>query len=66
MHRPHFCPHPLTFLGSVRRSVRERLVIALVMGLSVFAATAVVIKLTLVHMYGATGDMLWDSVDLNT
>ncbi|KAK5653209.1 hypothetical protein OQA88_9107 [Cercophora sp. LCS_1] len=57
---------PLTFLGSVRRSVRERLVIALLMGLGVFAAAAVVIKLTLVHTYGAMGDMLWDSVDLNT
>ena len=57
---------PLTFLGSVRRSLRERLVIALLMGLGVFAAAAVVVKLTLVPTYGATGDMLWDSVDLNT
>ena len=57
---------PLTFLGSVRRSLRERLVIALLMGLGVFAAAAVVVKLTLVRTYGATGDMLWDSVDLNT
>ncbi|KAK0622403.1 hypothetical protein B0T14DRAFT_494069 [Immersiella caudata] len=56
---------PLTFFGSVWWNVRERLVIALLMGLGVFAAAAV-IKLTLMYMYGATGDMLWDFVDLNT
>ncbi|KAK5659559.1 hypothetical protein OQA88_761 [Cercophora sp. LCS_1] len=55
---------PLTFLRNIRRSRRERLVIALLMGLGVFAAAAEVVKLTHVRWYGQTGDMLWDCVGL--
>jgi hypothetical protein len=57
---------PLTFLNNIRRSPRERLVIALLMGLGVFAAVAEAIKLTLMPSYGQTGDMLWDCVPLVT
>jgi hypothetical protein len=57
---------PLTFLRSIRRSPRERLVIALLMGMGVFAAAAEIVKLTYMRSYGQTGDMLWDCVGLIT
>jgi hypothetical protein len=57
---------PLTFISNIRRGMLERLVIVFLMGLGLFTAAGVIVKLTLVHTYGQTGDMLWDSVDLNT
>lgn len=57
---------PLTFISNIRRSMLERLVIVFLMGLGVFTAAGVAVKLTLVPVYGKSGDRLWDSVDLNT
>ena len=57
---------PLTFLDNIRRSPRERVLIALLMGLGVFAAAAEAVKLSLIRSYGQTGDMLWDCVGLVT
>ncbi|KAK0639658.1 hypothetical protein B0T16DRAFT_463308 [Cercophora newfieldiana] len=57
---------PLTFLRHIRRSPRERLVIAFLFGLGLAATAAASVKLTLIGSYGQTGDMLWDCVGLVT
>lgn len=57
---------PLTFLRSIRRSTRERSVIATLMGLGLVAAAGAVVRMTLMRTYGQTGDILWDCVALIT
>lgn len=61
-----FAAIPLTFLNSIRRSLRERLVVAFLLGLGVFTAMAVVVKVILAPKYWQTGDFLWDCVGIVT
>ncbi|KAK4158725.1 hypothetical protein QBC43DRAFT_273835 [Cladorrhinum sp. PSN259] len=57
---------PLTFLGNIRRSLRERMLVAFLLGLGVFTAAIVGVKLTFASRYGRAKDSLWDSVTLVT
>ncbi|KAM7192186.1 hypothetical protein V8F33_008460 [Rhypophila sp. PSN 637] len=57
---------PFTFLGSIRRSLRERLVIAFLLGLGLFTAGAVGVKFVFARKYGQTGNLLWHCIGLVT
>ncbi|KAM7210783.1 hypothetical protein V8F06_013830 [Rhypophila decipiens] len=59
---------PLTFLGSIRRSLCERLVVAFLLGLGLFTAGAgaVGVKFVCARKYGQTGNLLWDCIGLVT
>jgi hypothetical protein len=59
-----FAVVPITFIRKMQRPLREKIVLSCLMGLGVFAATASIVKTTLVKHYGTTGDSLWDAIDL--
>lgn len=56
---------PITFIWKINRPLRERIVLALLMGLGLFAAITSMVKTTLVKFYGVTGDTLWDAIDIS-
>lgn len=60
-----FAVLPITFIWKIHRPLREKLILALLMGLGLFAAVTSIIKTTLVRTYGITGDNLWDSIDIS-
>ncbi|KAK3370433.1 hypothetical protein B0H63DRAFT_373813, partial [Podospora didyma] len=57
---------PISFLKELQRPLREKLVLGFLMGLGVFTASAVVVKMTVVGNFGNTTDPLWDVVTLAT
>ncbi|KAF2191830.1 hypothetical protein K469DRAFT_654985 [Zopfia rhizophila CBS 207.26] len=59
-----FAALPITFIRKMQMPMREKIILSCLMGLGVFAATASIVKTTLVKTYGITGDTLWDSIDL--
>ncbi|KAK3370421.1 hypothetical protein B0H63DRAFT_454593 [Podospora didyma] len=61
-----FAAIPLSFLGSIRRPLVERLVVALLMGIGVITAVASAVKLTMAKKYGSSNsqDPGWDCIDL--
>lgn len=54
---------PLTFIVSIQRPLRERLVLAFLMGLGLMTAIAAIIKIPMIRQLGQVGDPFWDSVD---
>lgn len=59
-----FAVVPISFITKMQRPLREKIILSCLMGLGVFAATASIVKTTLVKNYGVTGDSLWDAIDL--
>ncbi|KAK3386792.1 hypothetical protein B0H63DRAFT_468395 [Podospora didyma] len=55
---------PLTFIKRIRRSVRERIIIAIIMGLGLVASAASICKIASVSSKLLTGDPLRDGVDV--
>ncbi|KAH7115111.1 hypothetical protein B0J11DRAFT_553397 [Dendryphion nanum] len=55
---------PLTFIVHMHRSLREKIVLACLMGLGLVASGASVYKAFLAKNYGVTGDILRDAVGL--
>jgi hypothetical protein len=62
---------PVTFLRHIRRSVRDRVIIGILMGLGLFASAASIVKLVMVQRYDESGDppanglsiALWASIE---
>lgn len=59
-----FAAVPLIFIRKMQRPLREKIVLGCLMGMGLFAATASIVKTTLIPTYGITGDALWDAMDL--
>jgi len=57
---------PISFLKELQRPMREKLVLGFLMGLGVFTASAVIVKMTVIGNFGDTTDPLWDIVTLAT
>ncbi|KAM7211422.1 hypothetical protein V8F06_013200 [Rhypophila decipiens] len=57
---------PVSFLRKVQRPMREKVVLGFLMGLGVFSAAAVVVKLTYLGPFGKSQDPLYDIVPLAT
>lgn len=55
---------PITFIRCIRRSVRERVILALIMGLGLVASIASICKIASVSSKKLTGDPLRDGVDV--
>lgn len=62
---------PVTFLRHIRRSLRDRVIIGILMGLGLFASAASIVKLVMVQRYDGSGDSaanglsiaLWASIE---
>ncbi|KAK3899695.1 hypothetical protein C8A05DRAFT_17904 [Staphylotrichum tortipilum] len=57
---------PLTFIITMQRPLREKIALAFVMGLGIFASSASIAKTFMIGSYGKTGDSLMDTVGLTT
>ncbi|KAM7213501.1 hypothetical protein V8F06_011114 [Rhypophila decipiens] len=57
---------PITFLKELQRPMREKIVLSFLMGLGVFTASAVVVKMTVIGNFGNTKDPMWDVIELAT
>lgn len=57
---------PITFLRKVQRPMREKIVLGFLMGIGVFSAAAVIVKLTYLGPFGKSTDPLFDIVPLAT
>ncbi|KAI5814914.1 hypothetical protein BZA77DRAFT_388716 [Pyronema omphalodes] len=57
---------PIAMLWNVQIKRRQRFMICGVLGVGTFAAAASIVKTTFINKYGATGDFLWDSVDVSS
>ncbi|KAM7198234.1 hypothetical protein V8F20_006261 [Naviculisporaceae sp. PSN 640] len=57
---------PITFLRKVQRPLREKIVLGLLMGIGVFSAAAVIVKLTYLGPFGKSTDPSYDIVPLAT
>jgi hypothetical protein len=55
---------PLTFIFKLHRPLREKIILAGLMGLGLFASGAAVVKLLLTKKYVTGPDPLWDMFDL--
>jgi hypothetical protein len=55
---------PLTFIFKLARPLREKIILAGLMGLGLFASGAAVVKILLVKKYVSGPDPLWDMFDL--
>ncbi|KAK4171237.1 hypothetical protein QBC36DRAFT_340353 [Triangularia setosa] len=53
---------PITFIIHLQRPLREKIVVACIMGLGIFASSACIAKTFHVQDYGKTGDSLMDCV----
>lgn len=60
-----FAALPISFIWKIHRPLLERIVVAILMGLGVFAAITSIVKMTHVKSYGITGDTLWDTIDIS-
>ena len=56
---------PLAFIRKMQRPLRDKIVLSALMGLGIFATIMSIVKTTVVKHYNATGDTLWDSIDLS-
>lgn len=56
---------PLAFIRKMQRPLRDKIVLSALMGLGIFATIMSIVKTTVVKHYDATGDILWDSIDLS-
>ncbi|KXX75412.1 hypothetical protein MMYC01_209499 [Madurella mycetomatis] len=57
---------PITFIIHIQRPLREKIVLAFVMGLGIFATSASIAKTFMVESYGKTGDTLMDTIGITT
>ena len=55
---------PLTFIVRIQRPLRERIAVAVIMGLGIIASISSIYKTTLAKNYGITGDTLTDGIAL--
>jgi len=55
---------PMTFIRHIRRSVRERAILVIIMGLGLVASAASICKIVSVSLKRLTGDPLRDGVDV--
>ncbi|KAK3367195.1 hypothetical protein B0T24DRAFT_635222 [Lasiosphaeria ovina] len=55
---------PITFIMAIQRPLREKLVLAFIMGLGLMASTASIYKTFKAKDYGVTGDTLMDTVQI--
>ncbi|KAK4210209.1 hypothetical protein QBC37DRAFT_270304, partial [Rhypophila decipiens] len=55
---------PITFINRIKRSVRERAILAVIMGLGIIASAASICKIVSVSSKRLTGDPLRDGVDV--